>query len=343
MPTHPHHTFGLRERLRYASTVFLKKNLVSGSPYHRYSLREKIQTLTLGLRQKSRPAKILIAGPYAGEFGYELMQWQGFVRARRPHYAATHVLTYPGRNYLYEDCTVHAHDIPLQSAGYGYGLLTPVKATAMAAALADNIGLSDYDIFHPALLCTRYHRSWLWKQDFRLFEEPPLPGRLHDVAFHFRAFTKKGPDQAKNYTPELANRLASLCLEQGLSVACIGHPDYALCAEGCEDLRRIDLAAGIQAINSARLVAGENSGPMHLANLCGKPTLLWANDPWRINYSLRWNPFRVPQFVAADNTSQPDPGLVCAAIRNALEELRRNTDGFTRPCYTFPARPIAAA
>lgn len=335
--------FGFREKLRYASTLFLKKNMVADSPYHRYSTREKLSTIAGSLRQRLRPARALIAGPFAGEFGVELMLWQGFVRAHRRAYAETHVLTYPGRDYLYEDCRVHAHDIPLQSAGYGYGLLSPEKANAMARVLAEKLGLRDYDVFHPALLCTRYHRSWLWKQDFRLFEEPPLLGKMFDIAFHFRAVRKAGPDQAKNYTPESANRLAALCLEQGWSVACIGHPDYAICTEGCEDLRRVDLTAGIQAINSARLVAGENSGPMHLANLCGKPTLLWAHDPWRINYSLRWNPFRVPQYVATDNTSQPDPELVCRAAKNALDELRTLTDGFTKPCYTFPAKPIAAA
>jgi hypothetical protein len=336
-------TYGFREKLRYASTLFLKKNMVADSPYHRYSTQEKLSSIAASLRQRLRPARTLIAGPFAGEFGVELMLWQGFVRAHRRAYAETHVLTYPGRAYLYEGCQTHAHDIDLKSAGYGYGLLSPEKANSLANELAEKLGLRDVDIFHPALLCTRYHRTWLWQQDFRLLEEPPLLGKIFDIAFHFRAVRKTGPDQAKNYTPESAQKLVSLCLARGWSVACIGHPDYAICPEGAEDLRRIDLAEGIRAIHTARLVAGENSGPMHLANLCGKPTLLWAHDPWRINYSLRWNPFRVPQFVVTDSTSQPEAEDVVRTALDALDSLRRQTDNFTRPCYTFPARPIAAA
>jgi len=48
------------------------------------------------------------------EFGFELMQWQGYVRARRAHYEQAHVITYPGRDYLYENCVVHYHDIRLE-------------------------------------------------------------------------------------------------------------------------------------------------------------------------------------------------------------------------------------
>ncbi len=100
-------------------------NPVSTSPLqfrnaqsHHFSTREKARFLFVGLKQCFTPARNLIAGPFAGEFGYELMQWQGYVRARRPLYRESHVITYPGREYLYEGCTMHSHDIPLQKAGY---------------------------------------------------------------------------------------------------------------------------------------------------------------------------------------------------------------------------------
>ncbi len=65
---------------------------------YRYGAAEKLRLLWPCLRQKLRPKRNLFAGPYAGEFGYELMQWQAFVRARRPAYEQVHVLTYPGRD-----------------------------------------------------------------------------------------------------------------------------------------------------------------------------------------------------------------------------------------------------
>ncbi|MGH7994668.1 MAG: hypothetical protein ACREDQ_14190, partial [Limisphaerales bacterium] len=181
------------------------------NPAYHYSAAEKLRLFLPCLRQRLRPKRNLFAGPFAGEFGYELMQWQGFVRARKPVYKSVHVLTYPGRDYLYEGCTVHHHNFNLKQAGYGYGRLGPGQARAMARAKAAEIGLRDYDVFEPSLLCTRHHKMFFWRQDFRLLDEPPMGGRIHDVAFHFRAVEKEGPDHAKNYNPSLADELAALC------------------------------------------------------------------------------------------------------------------------------------
>jgi hypothetical protein len=293
------------------------------------------------LRQKLHRKRHLFAGPFAGEFGIELMQWQGFVRARKPFYESVHVLTYPGRDYLYEGCHVHYHDVELKKAGYWYGLLSPEQARRMAEAKAAEIGLEDYDIFDTSLLCTRYHKILFWRQEFRLLEEPPLAPKPFDIAFHFRAMQKEGPDLSKNYSPALADELAARCLEQGLSVICVGHPDYAYCARGCADRRSVDLRESVAAICSARALAGENSGASHLANLCGRPTILWANNQWRIDFSLRWNPFRVPIYIAANNTCQPAPSRVFAALTDALRDLRARTNNYTQPACTFPARRIA--
>ena len=45
------------------------------------------------LSQKLFPKKVIIAGPYIGEFGHELLDWQGYVRARKPFYNIVHVIT----------------------------------------------------------------------------------------------------------------------------------------------------------------------------------------------------------------------------------------------------------
>ena len=305
-----------------------------------YSTAEKLKCVFPCVRQRLLPKRNLFAGPYAGEFGYELMQWQAIVRARRPHYEQVHVFTYPGRDYLYEGCQIHHHDIDLKVAGYWYGFLKPHDAMRMAHVKAAEIGLKDYDVLYCPMLCTQYHKTILGGQNFRLFEEPPLSAKPYDVAFHFRAVKKDGHDPFKNYSPALCDELAEKCQARGLSVACIGHPAYAYCPPGCADHRNVDLRQTVAAICSARVVAGENSGPMHLANICGKPTILWAQDQWRIDFSLRWNPFRVPIYIAANDTCQPAPERVCQAIVDSLEKLRATTNDFTQPVYTLPPQKI---
>jgi hypothetical protein len=305
-----------------------------------YSAGEKLKLFVPCARQKFFPKRHLFAGPYVGEFGYELMQWQGFIRARRPFYKEVHVLTYPGRDYLYEGCRVHYHEIDLKNAGYWYGRFGPEEMKRMADAKAAEIGLKDYDIFNPSLLCTRYHKIIFWKQEFRLLQEPPLSEKLYDVLFHFRAVQKEGPDHVKNYSSEMADELIQRCLDKGLSVACYGHPSYAYCPKGCADLRNVDLQKTVAAISSAHAAVGEASGGMHLANACGKPTIIWGDGQWRIAPALRWNPFRVPIYVVTTTTWRPTPEQVCQSIVESLDYLRRRTDHFKKPCYTLPGQPI---
>jgi hypothetical protein len=268
------------------------------------------------------------------------MQWQGYVRARRHHYEQVHVISYPGRDYLYEGCRVHYHDIPLQSAGHRYGTLTPRQSREMAEAKARELRLQSYDVFSPHLLCTQYHKRLFWKQEWRCFEEQPLSGSMRDIAFHFRQVQKAG-EHPKNYPPELTYRLVDECIRQNLSVICIGHPEHALSPDNAEDRRSVSLRETVRAISSARIVAGANSGPMHLANLCGKPTALWAHGQDSIDYSLRWNPFEVPIYVVANNTHLPPPGYVVEQLTSALADLRRLTGNFRQPAYRVPAREIA--
>ncbi len=310
------------------------------APVYQYSLLDKARMCFAGVRQLIRPGRKLIAGPYVGEFGWELMQWQGYVRARRRHYEQVHVISYPGRDYLYEGCRVHYHDIPLHSAGHRYGTLTLRQSCEMAEAKARELGWESYDVFSPHLLCTQYHKRLIGRQEFRLFEEPPLPGVLRDVAFHFRRVEKPG-EHPKNYTHDLAATLVEECVRQDISVICIGHPDYAFCPDGAEDRRTVGLQETVRAISSVRLVAGANSGPMHLANLCGKPTALWAHSQDSIDYSLRWNPFRVPIFIVANDTHLPSPGRVCAQVIGALADLREWTSDFRERNFHLPAQQIA--
>jgi hypothetical protein len=311
------------------------------TPFYHYGMDEKLRLFLSCAREKFWPRRHLFAGPYAGEFGYELMQWQGFVRARRPHYQEVHVLTYPGRDYLYEGCQVHHHNIELKNAGYGYGRLSPAAGQQMATAKAAEIGLKDFDIFDTSLLCTRYHKLLFWHQEFRLLQEPPLTPKMYDIVIHIRAVRKVGPDPLKNYPPELADELARRCIDAGLSVACVGHPDYSYCPVGCVDHRSVDLQQTVAAISSAHAGVGEASGGMHLINACGKPSIIWGEGQERVDPAFRWNPFRVPIFVVTTETWQPSPETVCQHTIKALQELRIKTVDFTQPAYVLPAQAIA--
>jgi hypothetical protein len=288
-----------------------------------FTLGEKIKGACVALKLRFFPRKILVAGPFTGEFGHELMDWQAWVRGLKPRYEEVHVITYPGRDFLYPGCKVHYHDIPLSNAGYRFGRFGPNKLEAMARAHAARLGLKDYDILTALALCTRYHRRYFLPAKFELLGKAPEGGPHWDVAFHFRALKKEGPDQSRNYPQESCDHVAASCRKRGYSICCIGHPQYSYCPPGVKDLRSEDLATSVAAISSARLLAGELSGPSHLAQLCGVPILIWAPDQWRIDNCHRWNVFAVPTFIVANDTGNPAPEHVCQVIEQAMAKLNK--------------------
>jgi hypothetical protein len=304
---------------------------------YQFTLRDKIAGALDDLRFRFFPRRVLVAGPYVGEFGHELMDWQPWVRAQVGRYKEIHVIIYPGRDYLYPGCKVHYHDVALEIAGYKHGRFTPAQLEAMARAKAVELGLKDYDLMTARHICTRYHQRFLLPAKFELLGQPPADGEIDDVAFHFRQVKKTGPDQTRNYPLEFCDRVVDFCRAQGLSFFCIGHPRYSYCPTGVEDRRTEDLAASVAAIRSTRLLAGELSGPMHLAQLSGTPILIWAPGQWRLDNCERWNVFRVPTYIVTNEINHPEPEDVGKKIVGALADLRRRTDDFYKPAYTLPA------
>lgn len=303
---------------------------------YQFTLRDKIAGALADLKINFFPRRVLVAGPYVGEFGHELMDWQPWVRAQIGRYEQVHVITYPGRDYLYPGCQVHHHDIPLEKAGYKHGRFTPAQLEAMAHKKAAELGLKNYDLMTALNICTSRHQRHLLPAKFELLGEPPAPENVRDIAFHFRQVKKEGPDQTRNYPLELCDRVVEFCRAQKLNFFCIGHPRYSYCPAGVEDRRTEDLAASVAAIRSARLVAGELSGPMHLAQLAGTPILIWAPGQWRLDNCERWNIFQVPTYIVTNDIKHPEPERVGAKIIAALADLRRRTEPPPRPAYTLP-------
>jgi len=305
---------------------------------YQFTLRDKVAGALSALRLRLFPRRILVAGPYVGEFGHELMDWQPWVRAQIARYDQVHVITYPGRDYLYPGCKVHYHEVALENAGYKHGRLNPAQLAAMARKKAAELGLQHYDLMTALHLCTSYHQRFLLPAKYELLGQPPAAESIRDLAFHFRQVAKAGPDQTRNYPREFCDRLAVLCRASGVTFFCIGHPAYAYCPPGVEDRRTEDLGASVAAIRSARLLAGELSGPMHLAQLSGTPILIWAPGQWRLDNCERWNVFKIPTYIVTNETRHPEPETVVEKIMVALEDLRGRTADLFRPSSSKPAK-----
>ncbi len=289
--------------------------------YYRPSRREQWLTAWEAIAMRFSRKPVLVAGPYVGEFGHEIMDFQSYVRAFRRKYREVHVITFPGREPLYRGCIVHSHPFDLKTAGYMFGKMSCRELRHYARDFAHARQITNYDLFTTAHLCTRWHRRLLFRQEHEVIRPVQAAPPNRKIVFHFRQIDKPGPDKARNFRPELAQALCTLCRERGWEIACIGHPQYALCPDGCEDCRTEDLERTVAVISACELVAGELSGPLHLAAYCARPIVIWAPGQERIAYAFKRNPFNVRMFVVRDDTTNPSPGEVVSKLQQAVAAL----------------------
>jgi hypothetical protein len=284
-------------------------------------LKQSFEPYLQAIRLRIRPRSILIAGPFAGEFGFELMAWQAYVRSLRQHYKQTRVITFPGRQYLYEDCQVVSHNLSLVSAGYAWGNMSAEEMRQYADNYAKEQGIINYDVFNTSLLKTRLNRVLIIGRRWRVFGSEFSHDRRYEIAFHFRNIVKDGPERRANFALESAERLVALCRQKNLRCVAIGHPEYAFCPPNCDDARSLEAGDAVKAIARSKFAVGQLSGPMHLAVLCAVPIITWADGQWRIDVakSRSWNPHRSKIHVVSSTTFCPDPKNVFAHIQQKME------------------------
>jgi hypothetical protein len=319
----------IAEAVRWMKTEKRRSEVYHPGPMERLRLNLE------AWRLRYFPRRILVAGPYAGEFGYEL-RFQDWVRALRSRYKKVYVITYPGREILYPGCEVRVHDIRLENAGYGVtGRYSPAVHRSIAGNAMPEIKPYLYDWFTPYHVKTGILDPLVWSGTPVPITAPFTRDDETDLLLHFRGMTKQGWDKRPNFEGRHADALWSACRELGLKCACIGHPVYAYCPPGALDFRSDNLAETVRKICATKLVVGQQSGGVHLANYCGKPTLIWASKPNVIAAGLKLNPLGVPIYVVSDATWLPPVEAIVAELKKRLPTIQ------TRDACAAPPIPRA--
>lgn len=264
------------------------------------------------------PHDTLIAGPYIGEFGFELMYWASYVIGAGARFKKRYIITYPGRDAIYPGWTSVYHDGLLSQAGYGLGRVGPDESKEIVRRFAEREGLRHYSVFHPWMVSKRVFKICLPKANWLVLGSELKDAPRHDVVLHFRNILKAGPDDRSNFTNDRAAALAGELQKRGYSLCCIGSPKHALCPPGVTDMRSDDVSSAIRAIRGARVIVGQQSGPTHLANLCGKDVILWAEGEWRIAMGRKWNPHNCNIHVVRNDTFNPEPAEIAAKVEQVL-------------------------
>lgn len=262
----------------------------------------------------------LIAGPWVGEFGWELMSWQGFVRAKanEEKFESVTVAGPPGHEALYADfCDTY---LPVTLNGikdcWRVEQASPRERGALAHQL-DRLVNGNTRTLCPGRLIPTIDQHFI-RFGNQLDAETE---DLFDVLIHVRHPINKRKSHA--WHPVHAETVCEKLRERGFSTAAIG--TEAACPMNATDRRNIPLKRLMNMMAVCGAVIGPSSGPMHLASLCHTPHVVWTDKQWysairgtnRRRYEQVWNPLNTPCTILEEGW-QPSPDLIALKTEEAL-------------------------
>ena len=266
--------------------------------------------------------RALIAGPCMSEFGWEVMEWQGYVRRQADGCAVVVVCSRPHMAPLYADIPgliFVPHAIRADVTTHRIDVLHDPAAMDECKSRLDAIA-RELDTEGYAIARLDVPRSGLrfgdgfamdGRQVFRRMGRPQPR-----IVAHIRAkrYTVGGEP---NYPPDLwGGIIGRLTTLYGGPVAAVGTASDALCLPGCDDWRDIPLDRLCDLFAAASVAVGPSSGPMHLASLCGCPHVVWTErEATADRYRRGWNPFGTPaRALIQDSRAWIDPQAVADAV-----------------------------
>lgn len=297
-------------------------------------------------------AKKIIAGPWLGEFGWELMRWQGIFRKLHDKGWSITMVSRLGNDPLYADYIdeyIPARELGFEESGPTDGWRINGKMPTLDPLLLQG-RFSGYRYMAPDTcmkigvdplgdgqrFITYGKENWTEEAVNNKIAWDGKP-HFHDFLIHARA-TNKGGSDVRNWPEEKWRQLIwELCEEPRLkepkeyscNAACIGSHGGAMHFQGLGgvyDYRGQSMENLIDMISHAKLVVGPSSGPMHLASLCGTPHIVWTDrNYWgsckgtnRERYEKNWNPKGTKAYIIDEYDWQPPAEVVIEKIKEVL-------------------------
>jgi len=234
------------------------------------------------------PNNILLAGPWVGEFGWELFCWQGYVRKLSKNYDKTIILSRSGHEFLYEDFAdeFYSFDSATSKANMWLGEINEMSLNLLTRNIIYNHHIKPFNIgFGINGNTTIIIDSAFNQQDFIKYQANTIDKEF-DILVHAR---NKVVGSNRNWDFNKWQSLIDL-LKKEFKIGVIG-TDEAFHLKGTEDLRNISITDLVSVMNRTELVIGQSSGPLHLASLCGTPHFVWSDITNKERYEKYWNPF----------------------------------------------------
>lgn len=265
---------------------------------------------------------MLIAGPWVGEFGWELFCWQGIIRKEVKDYDAVCIVSGPGKQAMYSDILnefgesglYHEYDCGsnLTDAWKIHGEIpNPFDVRDFLSSSDIQEFLKKNDIIEIGHIDGRRD---LQEQEGIYFDYSNFePIDDCPIVIHAR---NKETGSNRNWDESNYEFLVDLIVNNTkytkTDIAFIGSSG-SFCVEGCTDKRDISLDETIKLLRGSNTVIGPSSGPIHLASLCKANHITWGSTvPTDLSqrYHKHWNPFGTPCIFIENNSWDISPETI---------------------------------
>lgn len=264
--------------------------------------------------------RALLTDPCVSEFGWELMSWQGWLRAKAKDYDAVVVCSTRELLPIYVDFASMFIPHDIRGLRDCFHLRKVDNAPEWRRVLDELLGLKlrlteqgyRVDIVKHSRSIPISEQCFIRYGNAQAARDRR---EVCDVLVHARHKQSRDPYYSVyNWSQEKWDEFCLGLLCQGVTVGAVGLKSEALHPRQTIDMRSIQLSNLMDAMAAARLVVGPSSGPLHLASLCGAEHVVWTGKKYsttiqgtnRDRYERKWNPLNTKCYVY---DSDPNPSV----------------------------------
>lgn len=262
--------------------------------------------------------KQLVAGPFVGEFGWELFSWQGYLREISSEYDKIIISSRPTNKFLYQD---FCHEfIPYDPKSFrcdcfkcdiGYPINDFEKKFPNSHYIVPD-SHKNIEKFFPSL-----------KQKFIKYVSDKKVDVV-DIVINARMIDGNYYKTKRNWSLNKWVELVNILNDCGFSVASIGHSCSSICIDNTLNYLDRDLETISSLLSKCKLMVGQSSGPMHFASLCGCKHFVWTSNEVgdginnKERYEKDWNPLNTEVFVYEHENWNPEVNDIIKNVKSFI-------------------------
>lgn len=276
--------------------------------------------------------KLLFAGPWVGEFGWELFCWQAYIRSLSKFYDKTVCVSSAHSKFLYDDFCDHFVEFDPEEGEYkdsyykvGLNITKDLLQNLMMKSDTIN-SQTKVSVFVPRRIGDPPRTHFTEEFTFGKHTVKPLYKKYGTkreeykdfIVIHARSRIVRPED---NWSKKNWTFLVDSLRKMGYTnIVSIGLKSQSLHIDGTIDFRESEQEELLDLLASAKCIFGPSSGAIHLASLCGCPQVVWSTDYNLVRYTKNWNPFETKVLFLSEQGWQPDPQHVLDRFEEWIHE-----------------------